>query len=560
MSNRKWIVLSPDKEKSEELSRILNISPVTSQVLINRGIKDISGAKKFLYGDFSSLTPPLEIPNVEKAVNLIKEKIKRGEKILIYGDFDIDGIAGTALLFLTLKKIGADVNYYIPRRKKGHGLDKNSIMYAKEQGFSLIVTVDCGSSDVEEIEYAKEIGIDLVVTDHHLPEKRILKDSIIINPKFEEKITPYYESSGCAVSYMLARALIGEEAKEYLDIVTLGTVGDVVPLLEENRILVKEGLKLLKNSSKPGIDALLEITNLKNVEINADFHLPYILIPRINSAGRMWEPQYAVELFLTENREVAERIVKILDEKNRERQLLQEKILKEAIEIIEKLNLLKNKIIIVKGKSWHTGVIGIVASKIVESFNRPAILINEEEYAKGSCRSIEEFHIFEALKAQEELLLKYGGHRLAAGFVTERKNIEKLVEKLQRFAEEKIKDEDIIPKIFIDREVNFKELNKELAREIQLFAPFGCGNPQPLFLSRNVRILELSTAGGQEHLKFKLQQDGEIIEGVWWGEGNKIHEIGRFSHIDILFYPQINIFKDEEKLQLNIKDLRKAEV
>lgn len=561
MQNKKWILFPQDVEKSKEISEKLNISPITAQVLINRGIKNSYQAKEFLSADFSHLTPPLNIPNVQKAVNLIRGKIERGEKILIYGDFDVDGISGTALLLLALSKIGANVNYYVPKRIKGHGLDKNSILQAKKQGFSLIITVDCGSSDNEEIEYAKELGIELIITDHHLPEEKITQDVIVINPKFGNEPTPYYELSGCGVSYILTRALLDEEeAKEYLDIVTLGTVGDIVPLLGENRILVKEGLKFLKNTKRTGIKTLLEITGLLDKDINADYHIPYILVPRLNSAGRLWEPYFAVDLLLTENKEKAEKIVRILDDKNRERQALQEKIFKEALKIIEELNLASNKIIIVKGELWHSGVIGIVSSKIVENFYRPSIMITEEDtkYAKGSCRSIEGFHIFEALKEQENLLLKYGGHKLAAGFVIEKEKIKEFTENLKKLAEEKLKEEDITPKIFTDKEINFNQINQDLVKELNLLSPFGCGNPQPLFLTKKVQVLEINTVGRQKHLKLKLKQDRQILEGIWFKEGEKIKEIAQYPYIDIVFIPEINSFREEEKVQLNIKDIRKS--
>lgn len=559
----KWRVYQEKIDKQKEFSSNLKISQILAQILINRGIEDVYSAKKFLNPDIHNLPDPFELAGVKQAMEIIMESIKKDEKILVFGDYDVDGICGVVLLVSLINKLKGKVHYYIPSRlKEGYGLNKKMVSQIYDKGFSLIITVDCGIKNNEEIKYAKELGMKVIVTDHHLASSHIPSADSLINPKIN-KSDVYKNLSGVGVVYNLARAFFPEDLN-FLDLVTLGTVGDMVPLCDENRILVKEGLNFLKESKRCGIKALLKTTGLEmKEELNAYFHLGFILCPRINSAGRVWEAPYAVELLLTEDYSKAEKIAQNLETKNKERQDIQKEILDNALEKIkQEIDLENERIIVLAEKGWHKGVIGIVASNIVEMYFRPTIIISipedpTQKVAHGSSRSIETFNIFEYLSQCEDLLLKFGGHKLAAGLTIEIDKIKDLKKRMNELSKN-ISSEELVQKIYIDKILSLNEINKDLCYELKKLEPYGEGNSIPLFLTKNLDLQEAWIVGNN-YLKIKVKEKDKIMEAIGFKMGDRLSEILKYKKIDLVYSLEINKWNNEETPQINIKDLRESE-
>src|SRR3989338_422626 len=492
---KRWDIKQSDLSRQKYLSDSLSISPIISQLLINRGMRDIDNIRAFLNSNISELYNPFLMEGMHEAVSRIKRAIDKKEKILIHGDYDTDGVTATALLFFTLQEFGVEPAYYIPDRiTEGYGLGANGAEEAVRIKANLVITVDCGISSHEEVDALNKSGIDVIITDHHQPP-RILPDAYaIINTLQEICAYPDKDLSGVSVAFKLCQALSSELNNsnfwKHLDLVALGTISDVAPIIGENRILVKEGLKALKNSgSNKGISALIEASGIKKDNIGT-FEVGFILGPRINAAGRIGSAGTAVELLLTDDDKRAAELAKKLNEANHERQRIEKNTLKEAISKIERdINFKEHKVIVLHNEDWHTGVMGIVASRISDRFNRPAILISTKDgIGRGSGRSIENFHLFEALASCEGLLKEYGGHQYACGLTILEENLPGFIKLINELANNTMTTEDLTQSLAIDMDINLNSLDYKTIEDISKLEPFGAGNPEPVFCSRNLRL------------------------------------------------------------------------
>ncbi|MFB0508889.1 MAG: single-stranded-DNA-specific exonuclease RecJ, partial [bacterium] len=430
MANQEFSWVLPEIQVLPESLQQIGLPKLALNLLYRRGYKDKSAIEEFLNPSLARLHNPRLLPDMEKAVERVIAAIKKKERILVYGDYDVDGTCGTALLVRVLNKIGANVSFYIPHRaKEGYGLSESGVIFAKENDFSLIITTDCGTTDFNEIEMAKNAGIDVIVCDHHEPKDTLPKALAIINPKRHDTNYPFRELAGVGVSFKLAWALLSatgntkEDLIEHLDLVALGTIADIAPLLDENRALAKFGMLKIKDTNKVGLRALLKTAGLSGKMITP-YEIGFMLGPRINASGRISEAGKAVELLITEDGKRAAAIAQELDLENQKRQKIEEEILIKASERVERMDLDKKRFLVLADENWHEGVVGIVASRIVERFYRPTILIAlKEDKGKGSGRSIPGFHLYQALKSCEDHLLGFGGHKYAAGLTISRENI-----------------------------------------------------------------------------------------------------------------------------------------
>ncbi|MBM2837400.1 MAG: exonuclease RecJ [Deltaproteobacteria bacterium] len=566
-SKKRWRVREPELVLQKTLAASLNISTITSQLLINRGISDIQQAERFLSSTLSDIRSPLVMKGMKEGVERVLKALHNKEKIAIYGDYDVDGITSTSILLMFLKSAGADVSYYIPERiAEGYGLNADAISGLAERGVTLLITVDCGISDHPEVKLAKELGMDVIVTDHHEVPDDLPPAYAIINPKQSGCPFPFKNLAGVGVAFnfiIALRATLRDEGfwkekevpnlKEYLDLVALGTVADVVPLVDENRIFVKYGLMELTASIKPGIIALKEISGLNDVPINAGM-VGYRLAPRINAAGRVGKGVDGVRLLTSESYDEAASIAKLLDDGNKERQGLEEVILREATEMVESGRIEDRKSIVLASENWHPGVIGIVASRIAEKYYRPTVMIALKNWiGKGSARSIHSFMLYEGLKECSHLLNEFGGHDYAAGLSINEENIEKFRDAFERVASNKLSDEDMVPEMDIDATMDLNDVTEDLVKELDNLAPFGEANPEPLLCSTGLGIADCRVVGNN-HLKMKVKQGGTVRDAIGFGMGNLNLSPG--INLDTAFIPQINIWNGGKSIQLKLKDVR----
>jgi len=491
-----WNYKAKYREKAQILAQNLDLPEYVAQLLVNRSILTIEEAKKFVYPELTNLENPFCLPDMELAVTRILKAINNGERILIYGDYDVDGITSTALLTDFLRDQGAMVEYYIPERLgEGYGLNKDSLLWAKRSlNCSLVITVDCGISAMSEVEAAKAYSLDIIITDHHEPSSAKPSAIAVVNPKLDRaKCFRHY--AGVGVAFKLVQALAKKlglpdtYVERFLDLAALGTIADVVPLVGENRILVKHGLDRLNKLKRVGIKALVEVAGLAGKELNT-CHVAFGLAPRLNAVGRLGNASPAVDLLITDYEQISCEIAKKLNKENSERQLVEAQIYKEVCERIEKeIDLTKEKVIVLGSEFWHSGVIGIVASKIVEKYYRPTILLAiEGEYAKGSGRSIENFDLFRALQHCESILERYGGHYYAAGLTVRTKDIENFNKIINDYAKTHLSPELLIPSQDIDLAIDLRDINSNFIRELKKLEPFGAANPEPVFYSRKIHF------------------------------------------------------------------------
>ncbi len=564
----RWKLPDTNKKTESILTEELGISPIMSRVLVNRGVKDPDAAKRLLFPSLENLHSPFLMKDMEKGIDRLIEALIKKEKILVYGDYDADGITSTAILVKFLREIDKTVSYYIPCRvDEGYGLSKNAIDKLRNDGIQLIVTVDCGISDIESINYATNSGISVIVTDHHeIPS--ILPDcSAVINPHRNDCAFPFKLLAGVGVAFNLLIALRGKlrdmgfwknikypNLMKYMDLVAIGTIGDVVPLVDENRIFAKIGLAVASSTERVGLKALMDISTAGTHGISSEF-AAFRLIPRINAAGRMGSAEDAVELLLTEDHSKASMLAERLDSYNRQRQGIEKGILEETIDHINRTEDIKNlNSFVFSSHSWHPGVIGIVASKLVDRYYRPTVLINiKDGIGRGSGRSILEFNLYEGLdKSCSSLLLSYGGHRYAAGISIKEENIEEFSIMLSEAVSEGVGDIRPVPETAIDAFCDLSEIDYTLISQIEMLAPFGSMNPEPVFCSKNVRISSPMTVGNN-HLKMRASEDNNHYDTIWFDKGN-ISGLLSGSPIDIVFTPQINHWNGKTSIQLKMKD------
>ena len=564
--NKRWLVNKTNQEFLEYLSRNASISAVFAQVLVNRGLKDVKSIKDFLFPSIENLHDPFLMPDTGKAVERIKTAMAKNETVLVCGDYDADGITSTALLVSTLRTLGLKTYYHIPNRMtEGYGFSKEGIKKAQTIGAGLIITVDCGISSEEEVSMSMSLGIDVIITDHHEPPARLPDALAIVNPRRADSEYPFKHLSGVGVAYKLAQALTQDagykihdrELEGLLELVAIGTVADSVPLTGENRILAAYGLKALNNNlDKPWIYSFKKTSGMDKKNF-CSRTLSFTIIPRINAAGRLGNADEVVELFLTQDKDKAEEIASFLDEQNRKRQRIEEDVFKSALGMIDVHNL--ENAIVLHSPSWHQGVIGIVASRLVEIFYRPTFMFSVKDgIAKGSARSIPPFHIYKGISECSELLLAYGGHSQAAGLKILVENIPAFKEQINSLIQNTLSSENIIPTIEIDAGVELLEINSSLVKEIELLQPFGASNEPPVLGAKGLEIVNPRIVGSN-HLKMRLKQKSTSIDTIGFDLSNLLPELlapNPELQVDIAFVPCINEWNGSTSLQLNLKALR----
>ena len=563
-----WRLSEGDRGVQELLIRELGINPIISRILTNRDISNADEARKYLSPSLSDLHNPFLMKDMQKGVHRLIKAIYNKEKIVIYGDYDADGITSVVVLLKFLKEIIHTAAYYIPDRiNEGYGLNKNAIDKMKNNGVKLIITVDCGISDIEEVSYARMIGIDTIILDHHKVPDEIPTAVAVINPHQNDCQFPFKHLAavGIVFNFLIAlRSSLRKDGfwrnnrhpnlKEYLDLVALGTIGDISPLIDENRIFTKIGLDLITDSKRIGLRALKEISGLENQAIDSE-RVSFCLTPRINAAGRVGSPRDAVQLLLADNVKEAREIARKLDVYNRKRQAMEKTILGEILEEIKKTSdPEKSSSFVFASPRWHPGVIGIVASRLVDLYCRPIILISlKDSIGKGSGRSIEDFNIYEGLKRCGSLLLSYGGHQYAAGISIREEDIKKFTSLLNNVIQEDLKASDFTTQTIIDAECNLNDITHDLLYQIDTLAPFGRKNPEPILCVKNVNVTT-SAIVGNNHLRMRVNGDGVSCNSIWFSKGHFIHTLSG-SALDIVFTPQINHWNGSDNIQLKMRDV-----
>jgi single-stranded-DNA-specific exonuclease len=564
-----WKILdSGNKDIEDSLSKEFGIHPIISQILTNRKIMDVEEARRYFNPSLNDLHSPFLMKDMKKGIQRLLEAIYRHEEIIIYGDYDADGITSVAVLFKFIKTITDNISYYIPDRiQEGYGLNNQAIDKFKNRNISLIITVDCGISDCEQIAYARSLGIDTIVLDHHEISGALPPAVANINPNQEDCNFPFRELAGVGIAYNFLIALRGSLRKEgfwknddypnlrdYLDIVALGTIGDIVPLIDENRIFAKIGLELITEGKRPGIKALKEICGIDRHVIDS-FKASFCLIPRINAAGRIASPLDAVELLLTDDPEEARMLAEKLDTYNRRRQSMEKIILNEILEIIGNTpDIKKMKALVFASENWHPGVVGIVASRLVDLFCRPSFVISlKNGVGKGSGRSISDFNIYKGLQQCASLLLSYGGHCRAAGISIKEDDINAFACLLDELVSDNGQSDNPVSQTIIDSECQFKDINVMLINQMQMLAPFGSHNPEPVLCARNIKV-SAPTIVGNNHLRMRLTGDGLSCNSIWFTMGSYLNSIAG-ANLDIAFTPQINQWNGSTDIQLKMKDV-----
>ena len=561
--NKKWQIYDVDENKIEEISKTYNINKLLSTILVNRNIVSKKDINKFLKPTRNDFHDPFLILDMEKAVERIIQAINKQENVTIYGDYDVDGITSITVLKSYLQDRGLEVNTYIPNRlDEGYGLNNNAIDKIAKSGCELMITVDCGISAIDEIHYATSLGIETIVTDHHEPGEDIPKAIAVIDNKRKDSNYPFRELAGVGVVFKLIQALsikLGlpeEEYLKYLDIVCIGTISDIVPLVDENRVITKLGLMLVKQTRNVGLRAILQASGYSKIDSNT---ISFGVAPRINACGRMGVAEEALNLFLSKNINQVNELARKLNEHNRVRQETEKDIFENAKRQIEEKHLDENNTIVVAGENWHHGVIGIVSSKITEMYFKPSILLSFEEdgIGKGSGRSIPGFDLHDALMKCNDCIEKFGGHSMAIGITIKRENFDKLKDKLEEIAIEEHIDE-IVPVIKINAKINLSEVNKYMVESLKELEPFGEGNKMPVFAFKNLKIDSIRALSEGKHLKLTLKDNNVIVNAIGFNMGELAEDYRIGDKIDVVGTLEINSFNGMDSIQINIKDIMKS--
>ncbi len=559
---KKWSFYEVEQEKINEISNKYNITKLLAQILVNRGITEEKEIRTFLEPTRNDFYDPFLLPDMEKAVDRIIEAINNQEKVMIFGDYDVDGITSVTVLKKFLKERGLETGYYIPNRlEEGYGLNKEAVEKIIEQGYTLIITVDCGISGIEEIEECNKLGVQTIVTDHHEQGENIPNAYAVIDAKRKDNKYPFRELAGVGIVFKLIQAIstkLNLEEKEYLkylDIVAVGTISDIVPLINENRVIAKLGLMLIKMTKNIGLRELIIASNYKQIDSNT---ISFGIAPRINACGRMGHQEEALKLFLTDNIVEAKEITNKLNKYNSERQEKEGNIFKQALEKLQTENIENRNTIVLGGDNWYHGVIGIVASKLTESFFKPTILVCfEGEDGKGSGRSIPSFDLHEALSYSGNYLEKFGGHAMAVGLTLKKENFESFKEKFEEFAEQK-NIKQIIPTIKIDCEISKNDLKLETVEELKKLEPFGEKNQRPCFVYKGLKINSIRALSEGKHLKLSLRDDNQLIDAIGFNLGHLADEFLIGDKVDIVGILEINEYNGIKKVQINLKDIMKS--
>lgn len=565
MRDTRWIY----KNSSNEIYNNFNLDKDITTLLYNRDIIAGEDIKTFLYGGVEDITSPFLLKDIDKAVERLEIAKEKGEPVWIYGDYDVDGITSVSLCYLALKELGYNVKYYIPLRDEGYGLNIEALNYIKSEGGTLVITVDCGISSHKEIAHANEIGIDIIVTDHHEINSGNPPAFAVINPKREDNEYKFKYLAGVGTAFFLISALfernnLKDELYKYFDIVAIGTVADIVPLLKENRIFVKEGLEHLRRSKWLGINMLIKkiFEDYETRKFNT-YDIGFIIAPIFNAAGRLEDAKRAVELFIERDHRICSTIISELLSKNSERKEIQEDIFQKAVEKIENEKLYENAVLIVGEEGFHHGVIGIVASKILDRYYKPTIIMEikkDEGVATASCRSIEGFNIIEAINNFSDLLLKYGGHSGAAGFSIKIENIPEFSKRLNEYAEKTISDIAFVKPIKIDKPLAFYKISYDFLDKISLLEPFGFGNSSPIFSLNNCQFDNLRLIGkDRKHIMMNIIKDGQEFKNcVWFNSDDIFEELVSLTNIDIAFKLKLETFKDKYQYKIFIEDIKES--
>ncbi|USG64090.1 single-stranded-DNA-specific exonuclease RecJ [Brevibacillus ruminantium] len=557
----RWQLAAYDNELAEMIARECGLAPLVAKLLVIRGIDTVQRAKEFMDAGPELFHDPYALHGMKESVKRIREAIERQEMICIYGDYDADGVSSTSLMVQVMRKLGAAFDTYIPNRfTEGYGLHKDALSSLKERGFTLIITVDTGISAVEQVAFAKELGLDVIVTDHHEPPEVIPEAFAVINPKQPACSYPFDMLAGVGVAFKLAHALLDEPPLDLVDLAALGTIADLVPLVDENRILAKLGLKRLNHTRNIGLQALIKVCGLSDTEMLTAGHVGFALGPRLNAGGRLETAAVAVKLLTTEDIQEAEEAAQQLDDLNCERQELVQTITDEAIQmVLEDYPLDENRVLVLAKEGWNVGVVGIVASRLVEKFYRPTIVLGidpEKGTAKGSARSINGFDMYEALTACREWLPHYGGHTMAAGMTLPVDNLEPFRKQLNQLAHEWLTEKDFVPLTKVDVAMELADVTLQTAEQLEQLAPFGMGNPTPLVMIQDVETAGMRTIGrDQTHLKCSLVKDAGQIDAIGFNWAHIVPEVTPKARYQVIGELSVNEWNGNRKPQLTIRDL-----
>ncbi|MCL6465335.1 MAG: single-stranded-DNA-specific exonuclease RecJ [candidate division WOR-3 bacterium] len=564
--NHHWQITSPSPDAVEPLAAAAQVPPLIAQLLYQRGCRTPEAIDEFLNPSASRLHRPETLPDIARATERIIAALEKKEPILVYGDYDVDGVCGTALLVSALKNLGGEVRAYLPHRaSEGYGVSFAGIEFARNHNIRLIITNDCGSSDIEALNLARAAKIDVIVTDHHEIGPQPPPVLAFVNPKRPDSRYPFRELAGSGVAFKLAWHLLStlgrskEELIALLDLAGLGTIADVVPLIGENRLIARLGLIALNQTTRPGIRMLIESSRLKSKVLTAR-DIGFVLAPRINAAGRVGHARTALELLLTEDETRARTIARELEILNRTRQALEDQIINEASTFIEAEKMAENRVLVLAQPGWNEGVIGIVAARLVERFWRPCIMIAlKKEIGKGSGRSVTGFNLYEALHHCSEHLVAYGGHRYAAGLKILPERVPDLRTALNRFAAE-LPEEIFQPTLHIEAVASLNEVDENLLSLLARFEPFGPENPEPVFASLGLEVVGYPRRVGRDkaHLKFRVRSGNKVLDAIAWQRSDELLnlEIGKPGHLDICYTVTRDSYAGRTKVQLNIIDLR----
>ncbi len=567
VAKRNWTFRgdSADSAQISSLAETLGVHPLTAQILMFRGVSTPEDGLDFLQAKLSALPDPDLLPDMAIACGRLETALMKGERISVHGDYDVDGITGCALLVESLRALGGIVDYHIPLRlKDGYGLSADAIQQAKSDGSSLIVSVDCGVSAESEAELAAELGLDLIITDHHQPPDNLPVCIALVNPHLPSNRFPWKALSGVGVAFFL---LIGlrrrlrdnnyfesreePDLRHGLDLVALGTIADIVPLGGVNRILVRSGLQLLESGSRLGVAALKRVAEVKQMSSGV---VGFRLAPRLNAAGRLEDASLGVKLLLSKEQQEVDSLAELMDGFNRERQKIEQQTLTEAVAMVEEQNRPERYSIVLASENWHSGVIGIVASRLVERYHRPTVMIAlDDGLGKGSARSISNFNLYQGIKESSDSLGGYGGHAMAAGLSIVEENLDDFIRDFELAARDQLSPENLLPVLFHDGEIELSLLSLQLLKEMDTLNPFGAGNPQPAFISCGCRAYSPRILG-DKHLKFDVEQGGCRIGCIAFGMADRFDQLN--GEIDLLFRPGINQWRDKESVQLQIVDIR----
>jgi single-stranded-DNA-specific exonuclease len=563
---KRWKILPIEKEKTFQLQQSLHISKTLCQILVQRGINTYDKAHNFFRPELSHLHDPWLMKDMLKAVTRIKSALNNNEKILVFGDYDVDGTTAVASMYQFLKSIYTNVAYYIPHRyKEGYGISHAGVEFAYENDFTLIIALDCGIKSTQLIRYAKELSIDFIICDHHLPDDEIPDAVAVLDPKRKDCDYPYKELCGCGVGFKLMQALseeLGLPADSYLkfiDLVAVAIAADIVPIDGENRVLAFYGLKKVNENPSVSLKALLNLAGMqKHVHINS---LVFVVAPRINAAGRMDDARKAVQLFIEEDYQKALEYAGMLHNDNTERKEADSNITDEALLIIANDVLLRGrKTTVVYKEHWHKGVVGIVASRLIENYYRPTVVLTKSgDVIAGSARSVPGFNLYEAIHACREHLLGYGGHFAAAGLSMYENKLPDFISSFEKIVSETINEDLLTPEIIIDAELSFKEINFPFLNILTQMEPFGPGNMRPVFITRYVKDTGYSKILKEQHIRFVLQQDDKILNGIGFNMAEKFMLLQSNTPVDVVYTLDINEWNGEKMIQLKIIDLRPSE-